>query len=128
MNLTAKNEAINYNKTPYIDIKRRNGIMSNTAIRETLISLGRNLGGKKLSKATVILESIAPDCSFEIENARFVPRLSCLLIMDYEASREGLRIPSSDIKTLYYRQHDKNHVINICDYEGNHTVVDLWVA
>jgi len=48
--------------------------------------------------------------------------------MDYEAGQEALKIPSSDIKTLYHRQFGKNHVINVCDYEGNHTVVDLWVA
>ena len=128
MNLTPKNKAINYNKTPYVDIGRRNSTMSNEAIRNTLLNLSRSLSGKKLSKATVIAESIASDCSFDIENARFVPRLSALMIMDYEAGREALKIPTNDIKTLYYRQHDKNYVINICDHEGNYTVVNLWVA
>lgn len=128
MNLTPKNKAISYNKTPYVDIGRRNSTMNNETIRNTLLNLSRSLGGKKLSKATVILESIASDCSFDIENARFVPRMSSLMIMDYEEGLEALKIPSCDIKTLYHRQFGKNHVINVCDYEGNHTVVDLWVA
>lgn len=118
----------NYNKTHYIIARKDDYTMNNEAIRNTLLSLSRSLGGKKLSKATVILESIASDCSFDIENARFVPRLSSLLITDYEAGQEALKIPSSDIKTLYHRQFGKNHVINVCDYEGKHTVVDLWVA
>ena len=102
--------------------------MTENEIHDTMLNLIYTAGGVKLSKATVFLPNVAPDCKFEIDHARLVRRLSKLLIMDDGNEIEALNIPSSDIKSLHHRQYGKNHFISIRHQDDSCTNVDLWVA